>query len=637
MKKVLLFVFVCFSISNVNAQTLTPIHDSIHTSDNKYLHCDVYRPAGCTQCPTILIQTPYGKWRYQTYGLPLGFKFNINSSNYNIVITDWRGFYTNTSAYYAGCPNTGKDGYDVVQWIAAQSWSDGKIGTWGPSALGKVQYETARTYPPNLVCICPLVDAPQTVYNDFYPGGCLRTEYIEQLGSLGYGYSPTVEANPVHNNTWIYGLENPSWRPDSIGVPALMIGGWYDHNIEQMLTFFNAIRTLSPLSVRNQHKLLMGPWAHGGFSTAQVGTGQQGELYYTNAAGWSDSLSLEFFDYYLRNISNGYTANAFVQYYQMGENDWQTSAIWPPAGAVTTNFYFHDNLVMDNTSPTTSGNSLSYLYDPLNPSPTIGGPILLSTLKQGPWRQDTAVENRSDILVFSTPTLTQDVIMKGKAQVHLKISSDKKDTDFDVRLCDVDPAGRSMLLQTGVVRMRYRTGYNATDTASMVPGTIYAATIDLATGCNTFLTGHKIRVDISSSNYPQYNRNMNTGKAMYPGNKPDSLINPVVANNTVYMNSINFSYITLPVVPGPSSVKEISLKNDFTVFPNPANEEVTLHFQTETSGTILISDARGKIISKSNFSGTYKTIPTNNLDNGIYFVTVDNGTQTFTKKVAVVK
>jgi hypothetical protein len=633
MKKLILILFVLPCLAKAQ---LTPIHDSVLASDGKYLQVDVYRPGGCTQCPTILIQTPYGKYLFAISGLPLGVHYNINSSNYNFVVADWRGFYANAGAAYSGSPSRGRDGKDIVQWIAAQSWSDGKVGTWGPSALGVIQYETAYNYPPNLVCICPLVAAPQTYYNDYYPGGCLRTEYIEQLDGLGYGLSPLVEQYPVHNLIWQYGIENPSWYPDSIPVPALMIGGWYDHNVDQMLSFFNAIRAQSPANVRNQHKLLMGPWEHGGSSTAHVGSANQGELMYTNAANWNDSLALLFFDYHMRGINNNWNAQPYINYYQMGENTRQTSSVWPVPGLSNVNYYFHDDLTMDNTAPATPGNSLSYAYDPNNPSPTIGGATLKAGLLQGPWRQDTAVENRNDILVFSTAPLTQNVVMKGKAQVHLKASSDKTDTDFDVRLCDVDPGGRSMLVQTGVLRMRYRNGFNATDTAALVPGTIYTGTVDLAASCITFLAGHRIRVDISSSNYPQYNRNMNTGKAMYPGNSPDSLINPVTANNTVYLNSTDFSYITLPLDLA-ASVNEIGPAGNIDLFPNPAKDLLTVEFGKEISGTIVVSDISGRNLLKTTVNGTAAQLQTERLGNGIYFLQVETGGKSFTKKFVIAR
>jgi len=633
MKKLLCFIALIPCL--LKAQ-LTPQKDSVLASDGKYLQVDVYRPAGCSQCPTILIQTPYGKYVFPLIGLPLGIGYNINGSNYNFVVSDWRGFYTNAPAAYAGMPSRGKDGKDIVQWIAAQTWSDGKVGGWGPSALGVIQFETANNYPPNLTCICPLVAAPQTYYNDYYPGGCLRTENIQQLDALGYGISPTVEMYPVHNLIWQFGIENPSWYPDSIPVPAFMIGGWYDHNPDQMITFFNAIRTQSPLNVRNEHRLLMGPWAHGGSGAAYVGSASQGQLSYPNAEKWNDTLALQFFDYHMRGINNGWNATPYINYYQMGQNTRETSTTWPPAGLVNVNYYMHDNLTLDNTAPSTPGNSLSYPYDPNNPSPTIGGATLRSDLEQGPWRQDTAVENRSDILVFSTVPLTQNVVMKGKAQVHLKVSSDKTDTDFDVRLCDVYPNGKSMLVQTGVLRMRYRNGFDASDTAAMVPGTIYTAAIDMAPSCITFLAGHKIRVDISSSNYPQYNRNMNTGKEMYPGNDPDSLVNPVTASNTVYLNSSNFSYITLPLDLS-VSVNEIASSNDIRVYPNPASGEINLVFKEEQNGTVQLFDISGRSVLKTGIHSRSKKLLVDHLDDGVYFLRVEAGQTNFTEKIILTK
>ncbi len=634
MKKLLFFLVLLPCL--LRSQALTPIKDSLLASDGKYLKVDVYRPSGCSQCPTILIQTPYGKFWYPIIGLPLGIGFNINSSNYNFVIMDWRGSYTNAGAAYSGMPGHGKDGKDVVQWIAAQSWSDGKVGGWGPSALGVVQFETAKEYPPNLTCICPLVAAPQMYYNDYYPGGCLKTEYIQQLDVLGYGFSPTIETYPVHNAVWTFFFENPNWYPDSIPVPALMIGGWYDHGPDQMITFFNAIRAQSPIAVRNQHRLLMGPWCHGGSGTAYVGSAQQGQLSYPAVANWNDTMALQFFDYHMRNISNGWNSTPYVSYYQMGENTKQSSPTWPPTGLANVNYYMHDNGILDNTAPSTPGNLLSYQYDPLNPSPTLGGATLRPDLEQGPWRQDTLVETRNDILVFSTATLTQNVVMKGKAQVHLKVSSDKTDTDFDVRICDVYPNGKSILVQTGVLRMRYRNGFNVSDTAAMVPGTVYAVNIDIPATSLTFLAGHKIRVDISSSNYPQYNRNMNTGKAMYPGFSPDSLVNPVTATNTVHLNSTNFSYITLPL-DLTTSVNETNYTSVFSVFPNPAKDEFTINFQKEISATVSLFDISGRNILKTNIIGDSKRIDTKEFESGIYFIQVESAGKTFSEKIIIVK
>ncbi|HTF03684.1 MAG TPA: CocE/NonD family hydrolase, partial [Bacteroidia bacterium] len=170
----------------LSSQILVPQVDSISLRDGEKIPADVYLPAGWTSGPVILIQTPYNRLWYH-FGLPLGIGTDIDSSEYAIVIVDWRGFYGGAGAAYVGAPSRGEDGYDVVEWIATQTWSNDTIGTWGPSALGKVQYQTAKENPPHLVCICPVVAAPQFEYQEYFPNGCYRTEFVEQLDGLGYG------------------------------------------------------------------------------------------------------------------------------------------------------------------------------------------------------------------------------------------------------------------------------------------------------------------------------------------------------------------------------------------------------------------------------------------------------------------
>lgn len=636
MKKFALFFSLLIFASK--AQTIFPTFiDSVLASDGKYLKVDVYKPAGCTgQCPTILIQTPYNKLGFSLAGLPLGVKYNLNSSNYIFVIMDWRGRFSNLGAAYVGNPGTGKDGKDVVQWIASKPWSNGKVGTWGPSALGKVQFNTAKENPANLTCICPLVAAPQYTYADYFPGGCLKTEYVDQLDALGFNMSPMLLANPTKNLLWQYS-ESTTYRPDSVFVPALMIGGWYDHNIESMLAFYNGIRTLSPVNVRTKHKIQMGPWAHGGNGTAYVGSSNQGQLSYPNAASDNDSLAVKFFDFYLRNIPNGYDNLPNISYYQMGENNWNSSNTWPLSGITNVNYILCGDNSLKTVAPSPTASSMSYNYDPNDPSPTIGGATLKQTLKQGPWRQDTAVENRNDILVFSTEALANDVVMKGKAKVTLRVSSNRKDTDFDVRLCDVEPGGRSMLLQTGVVRMRFRNGYAPGDTLNMSPGTAYTATIELASTCNTFKAGHKIRLSVSSSNYPQYNRNMNTGGAMYPGPSTNTLVNAVIASNTVFVDAANQSFITLPIE-NPVGMKEIE-QNELgvNIYPNPSKDVLHFEFNKKESTQTEIIDMNGRILISKEVQAHENSISLKSLNNGIYFIRFTNKNGISIKKILIEK
>ncbi|MEI6765026.1 MAG: CocE/NonD family hydrolase [Bacteroidota bacterium] len=619
------------------SQGITPtLVDSVPMRDGKKLAADIYVPDTSQQWSTILVQTPYNRLAYRIIGIPL-IGNALASSHFAVVIADWRCFYGSAAACTTNV-NRGKDGYDLVEWIATQPWSNGKIGTWGPSALGKIQFETARQNPPHLICGVPLVGSPQFDYQEYYPGGVYRTEYVEQLDALGFGISTMVSAHPVHDILWTYS-EFYNNKPDSVFVPMLMIGGWYDHETLPLIQFYNGIHSSSPLAVRNKHRLLMGPWAHGGFGPAQVGSAQQGELYYYDAVGWSDSLALMHLEYYLNNEANGWNTSPYIQYFQMGENTWQNTAVWPPTGLTTYNLYFHDDGSVNTTMPTAAVDYDSVIYDPRNPSPTIGGATLRQDLLQGPYDQAPAVENRNDILLYRSVVLGADVVMKGKATVHLFISSDRKDTDFDIRLTDIYPDGKSMLLADGTRRARFRNGYNASDTASLIPGTVYEIIIDLPDIANTFLAGHRIGIDVSSSNYPRYDCNLNNGKAMYAAG--DTLI----ATNRIYTNSVHASYIEMPLIDFTGSViNNASEQTGFTIFPNPATASVSISLLPPNGRitNVQVLNSSGITVMSIDFrhqhSGTKTTdINTSALQQGIYFVKLTTENDNFISKLIIIR
>ncbi|MFH0864720.1 MAG: CocE/NonD family hydrolase, partial [Bacteroidota bacterium] len=541
-----------------------------------------------------------------------------SSSNYAIVTVDWRGRFGSLSAWVAQ-PNYGFDGYDCVEWIAQQSWSDGNIGTWGASALGRVQYQTAKENPPHLKCIVPLVAGSQYSYEEYYYGGVLRTEYVQQLDSLGFGLGATVKAHQVQDYFWDY-CDTAFMYPEKINVPVFMIGGWYDHNIFVMFELFDSLRLYSPVDVRDKHRMLFGPWAHGGFGPTQVGTSQQGQLQYPQAAGWNDSLALMCFDYYLRNISNGWDATDYIRYFQMGENTWKTTPSWPPNGITNFKLYLH-NGGLSTQLPQSTGDSCIIIYNPRDPSPTIGGSTLDDDLQQGPYDQSPIVESRNDIQVFSSVILGADVVMKGKPAAHLFFTSDRKDTDISIRLTDVYPDGRSMLLYDGIKRLRFRNGYIAADTSVITPGDIYEIVIELPQTANTFLAGHKIRVDVTSSDYSRFDCNLNDGGAMLTAG--DTL----TATNILYTNSNYASYIELPLVDFIGSANEMySLSSQFYVYPNPFNHEVYITGNTNIPTTISLYDITGRIIKTFNcsFQNNPVSIDLHDLKAGIYLIKISD-------------
>jgi len=325
----------------------------------------------------------------------------------------------------------------------------------------------------------------------------------------------------------------------------------------------------------------------------------------------------------------------------MGEDNWKNSAVWPPNGLTPTDLYFHKNGLLDNVIPANNSDTAKLIYDPKNPSPSIGGSTLRQDLLQGPYDQAPLVESRNDILKYTSVVLGSNVVMKGKGVVHLFVSSDMKDTDFAVRLTDVYPDNRSMILMDGIRRLRFRNGYNAADTALAVQDSIYQLTIELPDVCNTFLAGHRIRVDITSSNYPRFDCNLNNGGAMYVAG--DTLI----ASNTLHLNSIHSSFIQLPLIDFTGGVNELLYNdNSALICPNPVSDEhfsILYNNKKSTSCMIEITDINGKLMQSKNKYTLVKgenniTLSTKNFANGLYFVKIyDNTNLLLSRKFVVSK
>lgn len=625
MKNVILSLTLILVSSSLFAQ-LSPIALNIPMRDGKFLAADFYSNDSSQQKPTILIMTPYNKYFYTLSGLPFGIKYDLTKSNYNFVVVDWRGRFGSLNAFSVNGDN-GEDGYDVVEWIATQTWSDGKIGTWGPSALGNIQFDLAKEHPPHLTCCVPEVAAPMLQYKNYFPGGVLETSTFKTLNEkLFKGSYDLVIQNPYYNLLWQI-VEESSTYPDEIEVPMLLIGGWFDHNIVQDLELVDTLSKVSNAAVKDKHKILIGPWVHGGTGQASLGTSFQGDLSFPEAEKWNDSLSLLFFDFYLRNVSNGWESRKKYTYFNMGKRDWKYTDVWPPASTKDYILYLSNKKELLEVQST--GKNYTYTYNPNDPSPTIGGKTLSDDLDQGPYDQSDSVESRNDVVIFTSEALTSNLSVKGKIKVKLFVSSDQKDTDFAVRLTEVYPDGKSIMLLDGIQRMRYRDGYTKNDTASMQPGTIYPITIELDDICNTFLTGNKIRLIVSSSNYPRFNRNMNTGGDMYPNDNPDTLVNPQVAINAIHTGMSFTSQLILPVDTLESAqITTTSLENTIQVYPNPTSDEIKIEGAPKDC-TFKIYDLSGKLLVETNQAN----ITLKNYNSGTYILHISNSTTTTIKKI----
>ncbi len=318
--------------------------------------------------------------------------------------------------------------------------------------------------------------------------------------------SDSILAHPTYDSTWLE-IETASDYADEIAAPTLMIGGWFDLETSGVVRAFNALVRNGGPAARASHRLLIGPWTHCG-----VDRPQQGQLEFPAAAGVARSSALAFFDKHLRGVDGGsYTER--VRWFEMGRDRWRQSDTWPPPRRVSRSLYLADNAVLQPASPTIGDSSTLLICDPTSPCPTQGGAVLDLEATGGPVDQADTVEGRQDVLSFTTDVLDEDITVLGPSSVTLFVSSNRSDTDFMVRLTDVYPDGRSMLVADGARRARFRNGFAAEEL--MTPGEIYEIAIELADIAMTFRRGHRIRLDISSSNYPRFAVNRNDGGPLY--------------------------------------------------------------------------------------------------------------------------
>lgn len=585
---------------------VTPTFDdiSIQMRDGEFLSADVYIPSGVDSCQIILIQTPYDKDNFEN-GLPLGIGSNLDGQPYGFVVVDWRGFYGSSAADLSNFER-GEDGYDIIQWITEQVWHLDRVGTWGPSALGKVQYDTAKEQHPNHTCAVPLVAHPQFSYQDYFYGGVLEESRLNTLDALGYGLSPVVLGNPYYSTIWQF-AETSSWYPSDIVIPTLQIGGWYDHNINRMMEWYEATRNLSATAVQDEQWLLIGPWAHGGTGTAYVGSTIQGELTFPNAAGVNDAMALDFFDYYLLDQANNWQNTDLITYYEIGGNNWKTSNATTIDEALSDVLFLNPSGLLQTSI---SSGSSSFTADPSNPSPTIGGQTLALGLDQGPYDQIT-LESRNDVITFETGVLYADATITGRAVANLFISADQPDCDIAIRMVDVYPDNRNMLINDGIHRMRFRNGFTQADETFMTPGQVYPVSLTLPFTHYTWEAGHRIKIYISANNSTRWNVNLQDGGTMYqPGTGS-------VADITIHHDPTYPSNITLPGSNSSLGIVENTL-NPTQIYPNPANDILNINgaqfIQYE------ITDITGKQIK----SGAQSSIDVSDLSPGIYTISVSS-------------
>ncbi|MGB1517585.1 MAG: CocE/NonD family hydrolase [Crocinitomicaceae bacterium] len=573
--------------------------------DGDSLQADIYIPSNVDSAEVILIQTPYNKDAFNN--LPLGINQNLDAQPFIWVIVDWRGFYGSNGADVSNV-NRGEDGYDICEWISQQTWHKSRIGTWGPSALGRVQYSTAREHHPNHTCAVPLVAHPQQSYDDYFMNGVLEGARLETLDLLGYGLSPLIMGNTYYSPIWTIS-ENNTWYPQDIWIPTLQIGGWYDHNIDKMMDWYAATRSSSLIAVQDQQWLVVGPWVHGGTGAAYVGSANQGELSYPNAEFVGDSMAWDFFSHYLLDSANNWQNTPMITYYETGLDQWATSNASSIESVTDDILYLNMNGGLVSSNPLIS---TSFISDPNDPSPTIGGANLHLTLDQGPYDQ-SSLDTRSDILTFETSALLEDVSISGRVRLNLYVEATVPDCDISIRLVDQYPDGRSMLITDGIQRMRFRNGFTQADESFMTPGAVYNAQFELPFTNYNWKSGHKIKIYLGGNNAIRYHvNNQHSGDAYVGGS-------PTVGGITIHHNSTYPSNISLPGNNPILASQEIIPKGTIEIYPNPSSQSI--HFDG------LITDL--KKIEVRNLTGTVlfstekmiKKMDVSNFTNGVYLIT----------------
>ncbi len=535
-RRLVLFLSVLASLSVLcGAARSAKLTHMVPMRDGVKLATDVHLPKGEGPWPVLLTRTPYDKNGLAS--LARGF----TSKGYVLVAQDMRGRFASEGEDWLVFSHDGwgkhQDGYDTVEWIAGQKWSNGKIGTFGGSAGGIVQNMMAPSRPPHLTCQGVHVAFSSMYHQAVYQGGAFKKGNVERwlkTNRLSGQNLRLMRAHPEYDELW-EGLDCETVA-SRVDVPVMFVGGWYDLVCQGTINSFVTIQNQGDRGARGRCKLVMGPWAHAPFA----------DPVYPDSETPPEADMWRWFDLWLRKDGKSAEKVAPVHYYVMGDttdpqapgNEWRTARAWPISAKLAP-FYFHSDSSLRRKPPEEKEAFRSYDYDPRNPVPTVGGANFFLTL--GP-KDQREVESRPDVFLFTTEPLPEPLEVTGRIKVILWASSSAPDTDFTAKLTDVYPDGRSMLVLDGILRARYRNGFEKSEL--MKPGTSYKFEIDLWSTSIIFNRGHRIRIAISSSNSPRFEPNPNTGE--HSGDGKES----AVAKNTIYLDSTRPSHILLPVPEG---------------------------------------------------------------------------------------
>lgn len=541
--------------------------------DGVKLYGDLYRPAREGKFPVLIVRTPYGVQRDGVHENMIQFA----QHGYAVLVQDVRGRYESEGAWDPFRAEA-NDGYDTIEWAAKQPWSNGKVGLQGGSYLGHVQWRAATQSPPSLVTMFPAVASTDIYKNWLSHGGAFRLSFnygwgvarmpnrimlpqywhTEKYAPDELKYETILRSLPLneldkqsgggavpHFRDWVkHQSYDDYWRSISdeehfakVKVPVHTSGGWFDIFLNGTINGFTGMRRQGGTEkARRESKMTIGAWGHGPsqkFGDMDFGPTANRNLF---------ERQLRWYDHYLKGVDNGVHREPPVEIFYMGVNRWKHAEDWPLPGTKFTPMYLSSAKALAIRKPSDAGTN-QYSYDPNNPVPTTGGNNCCGTPTVAGPRDQRPVEARDDVLVYTSEALSEPVAIAGPVKMNLFAATDGRDTDWMVKLVDVDPNGVAMNVAEGILRARFRNGVDKMEL--LAPNQVYEFAVDMAGTANVFQAGHKIRVDITSSNFPQFDRNPNTGDDLGVSGKVRT------AKQTIHSGGSRASHILLPVVPLP--------------------------------------------------------------------------------------
>ena len=550
--------------------------------DGVKLYGDLYRPAREGKFPVLIVRTPYGLQRDGIHENLIEFA----QRGYAVLAQDVRGRYE-SEGKWEPFRAEGNDGYDTIEWAAKQPWSNGKIGLQGGSYLGHVQWRAASQSPPSLTTMFPAVASTNIYKNWLSHGGAFRLSFNYGWGvvrmpnrimlpqywhSAAYApqelkYDNILWHLPLrdidlrsagyavqHFRDWLkHQSYDEYWRSisdeesfEKVKVPVHTSGGWFDIFLNGTINGFTGMRSTGGTEkARRESKMIIGAWGHGPsqkFGDVDFGAGANRDLV-DRQARW--------YDHYLKGEDNGIDREPPIEIFYMGANKWQHAQEWPLPGTKFTPYYLGGR---GNANSSRGNGAVSavapkmdrtdqYVYDPNNPVPTVGGNNCCGTPTLAGPKDQRSIEARHDVLVYTSEILQAPLAIAGPVKMKLFAATDGRDTDWMVKLVDVYPNGFAMNIAEGILRARFRNGLDKMEL--LEPNQVYEFEIDMAGTANVFQKGHRIRIDITSSNFPQFDRNPNTGEDLGASDRVRT------AKQTVHQGGARASHVVLPVVPLP--------------------------------------------------------------------------------------